>query len=110
MTTHSAIVLLIIPVMLVILGLARYGYRQDRRTLGVPPKEGATSTLPVVALIAAILLPPVGVVLGHVALHRIALGTATGRKLADAALVVGYALLAVEVLVLLLLYPSFRGF
>ncbi len=46
-------------------------------------------------------------ILGHVALHRIALGKSTGRRIADAALIVGYALIAIEVLLLLIFYPGF---
>lgn len=109
MTTHSWIIMLIIPVVLVILGLARFGYRQDRRALAVPARPGATSTLPIAALVLAILLPPVGVILAHVALHRIALGTSTGRRIADAALAIGYVLIAIEVLLLLIFYPGFAG-
>lgn len=107
MTTHSAIILLIIPLVLVILGLARFGYRQDRRAVAVPPKAGATSSLPITALVFAIVLPPIGVILGHVALHRIALGASTGRRLADYALTIGYTLLTIEVLLLLVFYPGF---
>lgn len=109
MTTHSWIIMLIIPVVLVILGFARFGYRQDRRALAVPAKPGAMSALPIVALVLAILLPLVGVILAHVSLYRIALGLSTGRRIADAALVVGYALIAVEVLLLLIFYPGFGG-
>ena len=109
MTTHSWIILLIIPVALLILGFARFGYKQDRVAVGVPAKPGATGVLPVVALVFAIVLPLVGVILAHIALRRIALGTSTGRRIADAALIVGYALLAVEVLLLLIFYPAFLG-
>jgi hypothetical protein len=54
-------------------------------------------------------VPIVGVVLGHVALHRVALGQSRGRRIADAALIVGYVLLAIEVLLLLIFYPGFGG-
>ena len=110
MITHSGIVLLIIPLMLGVLLLARYGLKQDRVARAVPPKPGSTSGLAIAAFVLAFLVPVVGVVLGHVALHRIGRGLARGRPWADRALVVGYVLILVEVLLVLIFYPGLRWF
>ncbi|GAB3604790.1 hypothetical protein GCM10027413_01990 [Conyzicola nivalis] len=49
-----------------------------------------TNVLAMSSLIAAFFVPPVAIVLGHVALHQLARGTQTGRGIAIAGLVIGY--------------------
>ena len=108
MITHSAIIYLIIPVILVVLLLARQAFKMDRVARNVAPKPGATSALPISAFIVAFPLPVVGVILGHIALFHIGTGNATGRHWADGALGVGYFLIIVETALLLIFYPSLR--
>jgi tellurite resistance protein TehA-like permease len=45
------------------------------------------------ALVFGVLLPPIGIVMGHVALSQIRRTGESGRRIAIAALVVGYSIL-----------------
>lgn len=90
-------VVLIVALILGVVFAARVGVRQDRVARSVPAKPGASSALAIVAFIAAFLIPPLGIGLGHYALHKIGLGHAKGREWADGALGVGYFLLILEV-------------
>lgn len=103
-------VVLVVVVLVAIVFLARFGLRQDRAARRVSPKPGASAALPVIALVAAFLLPPLGIALGHLALYRITIGAATGRRVADWALIVGYGLLVVELITLMVLAGTFSWF
>lgn len=103
-------VVLVLAVLVAVVFLARVGVRQDRAARRVSPKAGATGTLPVIALVAAILLPPLGIALGHLALYRITIGEATGRRVADWALIVGYGLIVVELITLMVLAGTLSWF
>lgn len=110
MGQYPITIILIVALAIAAIFLIRYGVKQDRIARNVVPKPGATSVLAIIALVVAFLVPPVGVLLGHIALFRIGQGRATGRKIADAALAVGYALLFVELVFFLILYPGLRWF
>ena len=110
MGVYPITIILIVAVAIASIFLIRYGVRQDRIARNVPAKPGATSVLAIISLVVAFLVPPVGVLLGHITLYRIGQGRATGRKIADAALAVGYALLLVELVFFLILYPGLRWF
>jgi hypothetical protein len=60
------------------------------------------NTLAVVAMIFSFIVPPVGIVLGHVALHRIKRLQQGGHSLALAATVLGYIFFAVGVVLVAL--------
>jgi len=63
-----------------------------------------TSVLSMFALIASMLVPPLGVVLGIIALPRLAVTGKDGRGLAIASVIVGAVLTVVQVVVLVLVF------
>jgi hypothetical protein len=97
-------VVVVVFAALLVLFLARQGFKQNRVARDVRPGPGATSKLAILALIVAFLVPPIGVVLAHIALFRIGTGAARGRLWADRALWVGYILLLVELVLFLAFY------
>lgn len=103
-------VVLVLAVLVAVVFLGRLGVRQDRAARRVSSRPGATGTLATVALVTAVLLPPLGVALGHLALYRIAIGEATGRRIADWALIVGYGLIVAELIILMVLAGTLRWF
>ncbi|KGJ80846.1 hypothetical protein GY21_02445 [Cryobacterium roopkundense] len=86
--------------------LIRYAMRQNDRARGVVPVAGATRTLPLASVVLAVVVPPAGIVLGHVSLDRIARGLVAGRGLAAGALVVGYVVLALELIAVSMAYQA----
>lgn len=67
----------------------------------VPPR---TATMAILALIFGILIPPVGIVLGHIALSKIKTSGEGGRGLARAGLIVGYVSTFLAVIGLVLFF------
>jgi ABC-type Fe3+ transport system permease subunit len=61
-----------------------------------------TNPTAILSLVFAVVFAPLGIVLGHLAKRQIRRSGQGGGRLATAGLVVGYALLAVGVLVVLL--------
>lgn len=59
-----------------------------------------TNTLAIIALVASFFISVVGIVLGHISLNQIKTTGEGGRGLAIAALVIGYASVALGVVVL----------
>jgi hypothetical protein len=86
--------------------LLRFGIRQNAAAAAVDPNPDATGALAVLSFVVALILPVIGVVLAHVTLSRIARGQAGGRTFAYAALWVGYALIVLELGVLIFLYQN----
>ncbi len=100
--TAGIIIVAAIGLLLII----RFGVAQNSAARNVTPRSGSSSVLAVIAFILAFPVPPVGVAIGHISLYRIGIGAATGRHLADAALWVGYFLLALEFAAVLIAYSS----
>ena len=73
--------------------------------IGPPPQP--TNRLAIWSLVCAFVLPPLGVVLGHVALGQIKSSGQEGRGLAVAGLVCGYFMTAVTIIVIVLLLLAF---
>jgi peptidyl-prolyl cis-trans isomerase B (cyclophilin B) len=63
--------------------------------------EGRTNTLAIIALIAGIVVPIVGIVIGHIALGQIKKTGENGRGLALAGTVIGYVLTVLYILIFL---------
>ena len=76
----------------------------------VRAKPGATQKFAITALVVAFVVPPIGALLGHIALFRIGTGEARGRQIAENALFVGYGLWVIEMLAFIVLYPGLRWF
>jgi Domain of unknown function (DUF4190) len=60
-----------------------------------------TNGLAIAALICSFFVSLVGVILGHIALHQIKTRGEGGRGLAIAALIIGYASMAISLVILL---------
>lgn len=73
---------------------------------GVPPAQPKLNTYAVLSPIFGVLLPPAGIVLGHLALPQIKRTGERGRPSAIAGLVIGY-LLTVALIILLILSSIF---
>ena len=110
MAAYSLMIIVVVAIMIALAFFARRSAALERRVRDVPAKPGATSVLSITAFVAAVILPPLGIILGHLALFRVGLGEARGRAWATRALWVGYLLLAVELVVLVVLYPGLRWF
>ncbi|ASD22772.1 MULTISPECIES: DUF4190 domain-containing protein [Cryobacterium] len=106
MGTYPLTIVLIVGVAIALVFLLRFGIRQNAAAAAVDPDPDATGALAVLSFILALILPVIGVVLGHVTLSRIARGQASGRTFAYAALWVGYLLLALELGVIIFLYQN----
>ena len=70
------------------------------RAVGMRPVVGGTNPMAVVALIGGLVLAPVGIICGHVALSQIARTGQEGKGMAIAGLVVGYAWIALVIVTL----------
>lgn len=103
-------VIVVVAIIIGIVFLLRFGLRQDRRVRDVRAKPGASKKLAITALVVAFIVPPVGALLGHVALYRIGTGVARGRQIAENALFIGYGLWVLEMLTYVVLYPGLRWF
>lgn len=68
---------------------------------GPPPQP--TNTMAIVALVLAFVIPPLGIIFGHIALSQIKRTGEQGRTLAIVALVIGYVTVALWLIVLLAL-------
>ena len=64
-----------------------------------PPRQ--TNSMAIVALVSSLIVPPVGIVCGHIALSQIRRTGEEGRGMAIAGLVVGYIYTAFLVLMFL---------
>lgn len=106
MGTYPITIVLIVGGAIALILLLRLGMRQNAAAAAVDPDPDATGALAVLSFVMALILPVIGVVLGHVTLNRIARGQASGRAFAYAALWVGYGLLALEVAVIVILYQN----
>ncbi|TFC92265.1 DUF4190 domain-containing protein [Cryobacterium sp. TMT4-31] len=106
MGTYPLTIVLIVGVAIALVFLLRFGIRQNAAAAAVDPDPDATGALAVLSFILALILPVIGVVLGHVTLSRIARGQASGRTFAYSALWVGYLLLALELGVIIFLYQN----
>ena len=60
---------------------------------GLQPKIPGVNSMAVAGLIFAVLLPPIGIVMGHIAKSQIRRTRESGSGIATAALVIGYTLL-----------------
>ena len=67
-----------------------------------PPAGPATNVLAIIAIIAAIVFPPVGIVLGFIAQGQIKTSGEGGAGLAKAAIIVGIILTILSVLFIIL--------
>ena len=65
------------------------------------PVVSKTNTLAIVALISSFFVSVVGIILGHVALNQIKTTGEGGRGMAIAALVIGYAAVAITAIVII---------
>lgn len=110
MGAYSIIIVVVVAIMLALAFFARRSVALERRVRDVPPKPSTNSVLAVTSFVFAIVLPPVGIILGHLALFRVGLGEARGRAWATRALWIGYLLLAAELVVLVVAYPGLRWF
>ena len=106
MGTYPLTIVLIVGGAIALVFLLRFGIRQNAAAAAVDPNPDATGALAVLSFVLALILPVIGVVLGHVTLSRIARGEASGRTFAYAALWVGYLLLALELGVIIFLYQT----
>lgn len=83
---------------------AQYGQpyaQQYPPTYGQPYAAGpTTNTLAIIALIAAFVFPPAGIVCGHIALGQIKTTGEAGRGLALAGVIIGYVWAALIVLII----------
>jgi peptidyl-prolyl cis-trans isomerase B (cyclophilin B) len=73
---------------------------------GYPPAPAKTNTLAIVALISSFFISLLGVILGHVALSQIKTTGEGGRGLAIAALIIGYASMALAVVIIIVMVAS----
>ena len=69
------------------------------------PQPGGTSALPIVAVIAAVVVPPLGIALGIAALVRVRGAGGSGRAIAIAAIAFG-AVLCLLTVVSILIWTS----
>ncbi|WEO76325.1 DUF4190 domain-containing protein [Cryobacterium sp. SO2] len=106
MGTYPITIVVILGGALAVIFLLRFGIRQNARAAAVDPDPDATGGLAVLSFVVALILPVIGVVLAHLTLSRIARGQASGRAFAYAALWVGYALIVLELGVVIFLYQS----
>jgi uncharacterized membrane protein len=106
MGTYPITIVLIVAGAIALIFLLRFGIRQNAAAAAVDPNADATGALAVLSFVVALILPVIGVVLGHVTLARIARGQASGRVFAYASLWVGYALIVFEVAVIVVLYQN----
>ena len=106
MGAYPITIVLIVAGAIALIFLLRFGIRQNAAASAVDPNPDATGALAVLSFVLALILPVIGVVLGHVTLSRIAHGQASGRSFAYAALWVGYALIVFEVAVVIFLYQN----
>ncbi|MCS4277581.1 hypothetical protein M2390_002790 [Mycetocola sp. BIGb0189] len=70
-----------------------------------PPR---IATMAILALIFGILLPPVGIVLGHIALSKIKTSGEGGRGMARAGLIVGYVSTLLAIIGVVLFFVLMR--
>lgn len=71
------------------------------RVVGAVPSRSGTNSMAIVALIGGLVLAPVGIVCGHVALAQISTTRQEGRGLAIAGLILGYSWLALAIAVII---------
>jgi len=93
---------IVVAVVFASLLLIRFGVKQDQVARDARARPGARSILAITAFIVACVIPPIGVLLGHISLFRIGTGQDRGRHWAEGALWMGYFLLISEVVVFLL--------
>jgi hypothetical protein len=106
MGTYPITIVAVLAGAIALIFLLRFGIRQNAAAAAVDPNPDATGALAVLSFVLALIFPVIGVVLAHVTLSRIAHGRASGRSFAYAALWVGYALLALELAVVIFLYQN----
>ena len=106
MGVYPITIIVILAAAIGIIFLLRFGMRQNAAAQRATPPPEATSVLAILSLVAAIIVAPIGVVVAHVALSRIASGEAGGRRFAWAALWVGYVLIAIELVTVLVIYQN----
>lgn len=106
MGVYPITVIVILAAAIGVLFLLRFGIRQNAAAQRATPLPEATSVLSILSLVIAIIVAPIGVVLAHVALFRIAAGEAAGRRFAWAALWIGYVLIATELVTVLVIYQN----
>lgn len=77
------------------------GQSQGGRVLQTTPQAATSDNgLAIAALVFAVLFWPVGIVLGHIARRRAARSGGSGRRMANAALIVGYVWGAIAIIVI----------
>ncbi len=79
------------------------------RAVGVQSHVYGTNGLAISSLVTAFLVPLVGVILGHVAISQIRKTGQGGRGLALAGLIIGYVLLAVNIVAVIAFVTAARG-
>lgn len=106
MGTYPITIVAVVAGAIALVFLLRLGIRQNSAAAAVDPNPDATGALAVLSFVTALILPLIGVVLAHLTLVRIARGQASGRSFAYAALWIGYALLVLELGVVIWLYQN----
>ncbi|PXA71953.1 DUF4190 domain-containing protein [Cryobacterium arcticum] len=106
MGTYPITIVVVLAAAIGAIFLLRFGIKQNAAAQKVTPPPGATSLLAILSLVAAIIVAPIGVVLAHIALSRIAAGEASGRRFAWAALWIGYVLIVVELAAIVVIYQN----
>lgn len=74
------------------------GQNQQYQPYNGAPASGQTNVLAIIALIGAIVVAPVGIICGHIALSQIKRTGESGRGLALAGTVIGYVFTALFIL------------
>ncbi len=90
-------------------GYQQPGYPQPQPQQVVYVTPQPTNTIAILALIFALLLGPIGVIFGHIALSQIKRTGEQGRGLAIAGLVIGYVALAFLVIYIVFLVVVFAS-
>lgn len=81
-------------------------YQPQYQGYAPAPASAKTNTLAIVALISSFFISLLGVILGHVALGQIKRTGESGRGLAIAALVIGYASIAIAAVIFVVVLGS----
>jgi Domain of unknown function (DUF4190) len=81
----------------------QYQPQPQHQYQGYPPAPQKTNTLAIIALVASFFISLAGVIMGHIALGQIKRTGEGGRGLAIAALVIGYASMAIGLVVFIIM-------
>ncbi|GAA2173540.1 hypothetical protein GCM10009784_08250 [Arthrobacter parietis] len=84
-------------------------YQQNQAHPGNATQPNRTNGLAIASLITSFFISIVGIILGHIALSQIKQTGETGRGLAIAGLVIGYASLAIGLIAAILVFGLAAG-